>query len=192
MIARWCPARIRGWGRPTSKIGSPGRGRLSDVRPPRLGTGSRPRPTCGTSDCMSGKAAENPSLTTHRDAADRVPAATATDREATLDLLSQDRGAAAREEVAHRRRDLPGVGLEREVTRVEELDRRPGNVASERLGAARQEEGIVLPPYRQEGRLVRPEVVLEGRIERDVALVVAEEVQLDLVGAAAGQIEVVE
>src|SRR5262249_7207751 len=97
-----------------------------------------------------------------------------------------------RQEVADQRRDLLGVGLEREVARVEEMDRRAGNVASERLGAARQEEGIVLSPRRQEGRLVRPEVALEGRVERDVALVVAEEVQLDLVGARAGQIEVVE
>lgn len=37
-----------------------------------------------------------------------------------------------------------------------------------------------------------PEVVLERRVQRDVALVVAEEVQLNLVGAVAGQIEVVE
>ena len=37
-----------------------------------------------------------------------------------------------------------------------------------------------------------PEVVLEGRLQRDVALVVAEQVQLNLVGAVAGQVEVVE
>src|SRR5437667_4192128 len=84
------------------------------------------------------------------------------------------------------------MGFEREVARVEELDYRTGNVASERLSAARQEEGVVPSPHRQEAGLVRPEVILECRVERDVALVVAEEIQLDLVGAGAGQIEVVE
>ena len=37
-----------------------------------------------------------------------------------------------------------------------------------------------------------PEVVLERWVERDVALVVAQQVQLRLVGAGAGQIEIVE
>src|SRR5439155_25052119 len=84
------------------------------------------------------------------------------------------------------------MGFECEVARVEELDYRTGNVASERLSAARQEEGVVPSPHRQEAGLVRPEVIWECRVERDVALVVAEQVQLDLVGAGAGQIEVVE
>jgi hypothetical protein len=60
------------------------------------------------------------------------------------------------------------------VARVEEMDHRAGNVASERLGPCRQEEGIVLSPHRQEARLVRTEVILEGRVQGDVALVVAE------------------
>jgi predicted RNA-binding Zn ribbon-like protein len=34
------------------------------------------------------------------------------------------------------------VGLEREVTRVEEADLRGGNVAPERLGAGREEKGL--------------------------------------------------
>ena len=37
-----------------------------------------------------------------------------------------------------------------------------------------------------------PEVVLEGRLQRDVALVVAEQVQLDFVGARTSQIKIVE
>ncbi len=37
--------------------------------------------------------------------------------------------------------------LKREVARVEETNRRSGNVAFERLGAPRQKEGIVLSPY---------------------------------------------
>src|SRR5467141_3395110 len=66
-----------------------------------------------------------------------------------------------REEVADRGRDLRRVGLEREVARVEETDSRTGNIASERLGTARQKEGIILSPHRQELGLVRPEVILE-------------------------------
>src|SRR4029077_16186304 len=84
------------------------------------------------------------------------------------------------------------MSLEREVARIEEMDRRTGNVASERLGTLRQEEGIVLSPRRQEARFVRPEVILEGWVGRHVALIVAEEVQLDFVGARTGQIEIIE
>jgi hypothetical protein len=53
------------------------------------------------------------------------------------------------------------------------------------LGAGRQEERIVPAPHGKEWRLVGAEVVLECRIERDVALVVAEQIQLDLIGARA-------
>ena len=67
-----------------------------------------------------------------------------------------------------------------------------GNIAFERFGAGRQEERIVLAPDRQERRPMLTEVVLERRIERDIALVVAEQVQLHLVSAGARQIEVVE
>jgi hypothetical protein len=42
------------------------------------------------------------------------------------------------------------MGLEREVARIEETNYRTGYIASERLSTARQEEGIVLPPHRQE------------------------------------------
>ena len=67
-----------------------------------------------------------------------------------------------------------------------------GIIALERFGAGRQEEGIVLAPHRQERRLVGAEIFLEGRIERDVALVVAEQIELHLVGAGPRQIEIVE
>ena len=53
------------------------------------------------------------------------------------------------------------------------------------------EKRIVLSPHRQEAWLVSAEVVLE-RIERDVALVVAEQIQLNLVCTGPGQIECVE
>src|SRR3546814_3140144 len=82
--------------------------------------------------------------------------------------------------------------LEREVTRVEERHRRVGIVAFERLRSRRQEERIVLAPDRQEWRLVGAEILLESRVERDVALIVAEKVELNLVGAGPCQVEVVE
>ena len=82
--------------------------------------------------------------------------------------------------------------LEREVTRVEEFDGRVRVIAFEGIGAGRQEEGVVLAPDRQKTRFMRAEVFLEFRIERDVALVVAEEIELDLVSAGSGQIEIVE
>jgi hypothetical protein len=49
------------------------------------------------------------------------------------------------------------MGLEREVARIEETNYRTGYIASERLSTARQEEGIVLPPHRQEaGKVTLP------------------------------------
>src|ERR1700681_2230563 len=98
----------------------------------------------------------------------------------------------AGEEFADGCGDLRGVRLQREMAGVKEADDRIGNVAPERLGAGRQKERIVLAPHREEGRLVRAEIVLESRIERDVALVVAEQVELDLVGTGARQIEAVQ
>src|SRR6266446_4468909 len=96
------------------------------------------------------------------------------------------------EEVADHCRDLLRMGLEREMARIEKTDCCTGNIASERLSTARQEEGIVLSPHCQEAGLVGPEEILECRVEHDIALVVAQQVQLDLVGAGTGQIEVVE
>src|SRR5271156_5324976 len=82
------------------------------------------------------------------------------------------------EEFADGRGDLRGVRLQREMAGIEEADDRVRNVALERLGARRQEERIILAPHRQEARLVGAEIFLEDRVERDVALVVAEEVEL--------------
>src|SRR3984885_1080633 len=75
---------------------------------------------------------------------------------------------------------------------VKEANPRTGNVAPEGLGAGRQKERIVFAPRRQQWRLVGAEVVLESRIERNVALVVAEQIQLDLIGSGARQTEVVQ
>src|SRR4029450_4451176 len=75
---------------------------------------------------------------------------------------------------------------------VEEAHVSVWNVTLERLGAWRQEKRIVLAPSCQKRRLVLAKVGLEFGIERDVALVVAEEVELDFIGARSCKIEVVE
>jgi hypothetical protein len=100
--------------------------------------------------------------------------------------------AASGEEVADRRRNLFGMRFQREMAGIEEANDRTGNVAFERLRSGRQEERIVLAPYREKRRPVGAKVVLKDRIERDVALVVAEQIQLNVVGAGTRQIEIVE
>src|SRR5262249_54956335 len=71
------------------------------------------------------------------------------------------RGDMPAKEVAHRRADLRGVGLQREVAGVEEAHDRVWDVASEHLGPLRQEKRVVLAPHRQEGRLVGAKILLE-------------------------------
>src|SRR5215470_16190803 len=84
----------------------------------------------------------------------------------------------ARKEFADGRGNLRGMCLEREVTRIDEAHDGVGHVAFEGLGTPRQKERIVFTPDRQKGRLVRAEVRLELRIERDICLVIAEQVEL--------------
>src|SRR5262245_1835615 len=84
-------------------------------------------------------------------------------------------------EVADRRRDLLRMCFQREVARPEKADHCIGNVSLERLGARRQEERIVLAPHREERRPPRAEVLVERRVQRDIAGVVEEQVELDLV-----------
>ena len=52
------------------------------------------------------------------------------------------------EELADNCRDLLRMGLQCEVTGIEETDRGIGNVAPERLSSAWQEKRIILPPHR--------------------------------------------
>src|SRR6185437_15425841 len=99
---------------------------------------------------------------------------------------------ASGEEFADCRGDLDGVGLQGEMTAIEEPDDRLRNVALERLGPRRQEERIVLAPHGKQRRLVGAEIAVKTRIERDIALVVAQQIELDLVGAGSCQVEIVE
>src|SRR4026208_301383 len=89
------------------------------------------------------------------------------------------------EEVADHGGDLLRMGLEREVAGIVETDCGAWNFAPERPRTCWQKKGSGLSPRRQEAWLASPEIVLECRVERDVALVVAEQVQLNLAGAGA-------
>ena len=82
--------------------------------------------------------------------------------------------------------------LKRKMARVEETYLRAWNVTPERLGAGRQEKWVVLAPDRQKWGLAFTEIGLEFRVKRDVTLVVAKKIELDLIRAGTGQIEVIE
>ena len=71
------------------------------------------------------------------------------------------------------------------MTGVEEVDNRSRNVALKCLRAGRQEERIVLTPHREKRRFMCAEVVLKSRIERDVALVISE--QINWISSAPGR-----
>src|SRR5262249_30989310 len=88
--------------------------------------------------------------------------------------------------------NLARVRFEGEMAGVEEVDDRMRDVALERFGTGWQEERIVPAPHGEKRRLAGPEILLEGRIERDGALVVAEEGELQLVRAREGQVKIVE
>src|SRR5262249_27343880 len=91
------------------------------------------------------------------------------------------------EEFADRGADLFVMSLEREVAGVEESYDGAGIVATKSFRAGRQEERIVLAPHGEQRRPVVAEILLERRIESDVAGVVKEQVKLDLVITRPGQ-----
>src|SRR5687767_2781806 len=94
----------------------------------------------------------------------------------------------AAEKVADQPGDLLPVRLQGEMPGVEQMHFRLRVVALVSLGAGRQEERVVFAPDSQNGRLACAEELLEFRIERDVGLIVAEQVQLNV--RAAGLIQV--
>src|SRR5262249_34917306 len=96
----------------------------------------------------------------------------------------------ARQEIADCRSDLVTVCLEGEVAGVEEAHVSVWNVTLECLGARWQEERVVLAPSCQKRGLMLAKIGLEFGIQRDVALVVAEEVELHFIGARSCEIEV--
>src|SRR5215510_5832483 len=87
------------------------------------------------------------------------------------------------QKVSDRRRDFGCMGLECEMAGVEEPYLSVAVVALERLRARRQEERVVLAPHRKQRRPMRAEVFVELRVERHIAGVIEEQVELDLVVA---------
>src|SRR5215471_14539624 len=82
--------------------------------------------------------------------------------------------------------------LERKVARVEEAHIRVRYVPFECLRTGRQEERIVLSPHCQKWRIACTEIVLELGIQRDVALIVAQEIELNFIRASACEVEIVQ
>src|SRR6266446_6996973 len=91
--------------------------------------------------------------------------------------------ASANEELTDRCRDLGSMRFQSEVPGVKEAHICVRYVAFECLRTSRQEERIVLAPHCQKRRLVLAKIGLEFGIQRDVALVVAEQVELHFIGA---------
>src|SRR5262249_56358450 len=85
------------------------------------------------------------------------------------------------EEGADRGRDLGRVRLQREMTGVVQVHFGIRDVPAIGLGPGRQEERVVPAPDGQQRRPPRREVAVELRIERHVARVVEEQIELDLV-----------
>src|SRR5262249_6751557 len=88
--------------------------------------------------------------------------------------------------------DLTGMRFQREMAHVEDADHSPRTIALERLGAGREKQRIILAPGGQKQRLMLAEILLECRIQRHVALVVAEQIELDFISARTSQIIIVE
>src|SRR5262249_39834609 len=97
-----------------------------------------------------------------------------------------------REKVPDGRCDLVAVRLEGEVSRLEERDLRVLDVALESLRACGHEERVSIAPDGQQRRLVPAKVILEPWIHLDIARVVEEQVQLDLVRAGSGHVVIVQ
>src|SRR5690349_18060938 len=82
--------------------------------------------------------------------------------------------------------------LEREMPRLEETDVRVCAITLESCCTGRKKERVIFAPDREEWWLVLAEVVLERRIQRHIASVVAEQVELDLISGRSQQVIVVE
>src|SRR5262245_21957579 len=85
------------------------------------------------------------------------------------------------EEIPHEGGDLVAVRLEGEVPGVEEMELQILHVAPVRLGAPGRENLVVPTPHDQHRRLAPAEVLLPLRVERRIAAVAQEQVELDLV-----------
>ncbi len=81
-------------------------------------------------------------------------------------------------EAAHGTADLCRMRLQREVPGVEQNDFGIRQIPAKGQRTSRQEMRIVLAPNRQQRWTVRLEIVLEGRVEREVTGIVQDQVEL--------------
>ena len=71
--------------------------------------------------------------------------------------------------------------LQREVAGIVEMHFRARNVALESLGAGRDEGWIVLPPNDENGWMRATEILLEFGIERDIAAIIHQQIELNFI-----------
>ena len=95
--------------------------------------------------------------------------------------------AARPEELLNRGANFDGVRLERKMPGVQESNLRIGNVPPIRLRAGWHKERVVLSPHSKQRRAARTELFLELWIEGDVAGVVQEQIELNLLVAGTSQ-----
>ena len=81
------------------------------------------------------------------------------------------------------------MGFEREVARVIEMDFRARVISPERLGAAGQEERVILPPDSKHGGPLHAEILLELWIEFYIARMIQKEVWISSLPARASSAE---
>ena len=75
------------------------------------------------------------------------------------------------------------MGLQREMAGVEEAHVASGMSRLNASAPGGRKNGSFLPHTARKRRLMGAEIVLEGRVERDIALVVAHQVELHVGGA---------
>src|SRR5262249_53856292 len=95
-------------------------------------------------------------------------------------------------EVSDRGGDFAAVCLERKVAGIEEAHIGVRYVRFECLRPRRQEERVVLAPHGQKWRIAPTEITLKFGIEREVAFIVAQQIELNFVRARACQVEIVQ
>ena len=78
-------------------------------------------------------------------------------------------------------RAISSPSFQGEVTRIEQMEVQRFQVALVRLGPGGREDFVVLAPHDQHRRLVLAEVLLPARIQRWVAAIAEEQVELNFV-----------
>jgi hypothetical protein len=95
------------------------------------------------------------------------------------------------QEITHRRGKLIAIGFQGKVPRVHQMELQRLPVAIAWLGSSRRVDLVVLPPRDQTRRLVLAKVLLPARIERRVAAVAQEQIELDLIAPFAIEQELI-